>query len=150
MSGIARWCFRHRFAVIAAWVLALIALTVLARVVGSDYNNSFSLPGTGSTTAQQLLASTAPEQPGDSDTIIWHVGTGTVRDAPVMTRMSAALTKIATVPEVASVTSPYGPGGTAQISRDDRTAYAVVNFTRQSGNLAPAHVARVISTALAA
>ncbi len=150
MSGIARWCFRHRFAVITAWVLALIALTVLARVAGSDYNNSFSLPGTGSTTAQQLLASTAPEQPGDSDTIVWHVGTGTVRDAAVVTRMSAALTKIATVPEVASVVSPYGPGGTAQVSGDDRTAYAVVNFTRQSGNLAPAHVARVISTALAA
>jgi RND superfamily putative drug exporter len=150
MSGIARWCFRHRFAVIAAWVLALIALTVLARVAGSDYNNSFSLPGTGSTAAQQLLASTAPEQPGDADTIVWHVGTGTVRDAAVMTRMSAALTSIAAVPEVASVVSPYGPGGTAQISRDGRTAYAVVNFTRQPGNLDGADVARVIAAAQAA
>ncbi len=150
MSGIARWCFRHRFAVITAWVLALIALTVLARVVGSDYNNSFSLPGTGSTTAQQLLASTAPEQPGDSDAIVWHVGTGTVRDAAVMTRMSAALAKIATVPEVASVVSPYGPGGTAQVSRDGRTAYAVVNFTKQPGNLDGGDVARVIAAAQAA
>jgi len=150
MSGIARWCFRHRYAVITAWVLALIALTVLARVVGSDYNNSFSLPGTGSTTAQQLLASTAPEQPGDSDTIVWHAGTGTVRDAAVMTRMSAALTKIGGVPEVASVVSPYGPGGTAQVSRDGRTAYAVVNFTKQPGNLDGADVARVIAAAQAA
>ena len=31
MSFIARWCFRHRFAVITAWVLALIALTALAQ-----------------------------------------------------------------------------------------------------------------------
>jgi len=151
MSVIARWCFRHRFAVIAAWVLALIALTALAQAVKTEYDNSFSLPGTGSTTAQQLLASTVPAQSGDSDTIVWHVGgTGTVRDPAVMTRMSAALTRIAMFPEVASVISPYGPGATAQISQDDRIAYAVVNFTKQSGNLAKADVGRVISAAQAA
>jgi putative drug exporter of the RND superfamily len=150
MSGIARWCFRHRFAVITAWVLVLIALVVLAQAVKSEYDNSFALPGTGSTTAQQLLAGTVPAQSGDSDTIVWHVGTGTVRDRAVMTRMSAALTKIATFPEVASVLGPHGPGGTAQVSPDDRTAYAVVNFTKPAGNLAPADVARVISAAQAA
>jgi RND superfamily putative drug exporter len=137
-------------AVIAAWVLALIALTALAQAVKAEYSISFSLPGTGSTTAQQLLASTVPAQSGDSDTIVWHVGAGTVRDPAVMTRMSAALTRIATFPEVASVISPYGRGGTAQISRDDRTAYAVVNFTKQSFDLATADVVRVIDAAQAA
>ena len=150
MSFIARWCFRHRYAVIAAWVLALIALTALAQGLKAEYDNSFSLPGTGSTTAQQLLASTVPAQAGDSDTIVWHVGTGTVRDAAVMTRMTAALTRIETFPEVASVISPYGAGRTAQISRDDRTAYAVVTFTKQSGDLAGTDVDRVIDTAQAA
>jgi putative drug exporter of the RND superfamily len=150
LSGIARWCFRHRFAVITAWVLVLIVLGVLARAVKSEYNNSFALPGTGSTTAQQLLAGAVPAVPGDSDTIVWHVATGTARDATVMTRMSAALTKIATFPEVASVTSPYGPGETARVSRDDRTAYAVVNFTKQSGDLAKPDVVRVINAAQAA
>ena len=150
MSFIARWCFRHKLAVIAVWVLALIALTALAQAVKAEYSDSFSLPGTGSTTAQQLLASTVPAQSGDSDTIVWHVGTGTVRDPAVMTRMSAALTRIATFHEVASVISPYGPGGTAQISRDDRTAYAVVTFTKQSFDLATADVVRVIDAAQAA
>jgi RND superfamily putative drug exporter len=137
-------------AVIAAWMLALIALTALAQAVKAEYSISFSLPGTGSTTAQQLLASTVPAQSGDSDTIVWHVGTGTVRDPAVMTRMSAALTRIATFPEVTSVISPYGPGRTAQISRDDRTAYAVVSFTKQSFDLATADVVRVIDAAQAA
>ncbi len=41
------------------------------QAVKSDYNNSFSLPGTGSTTAQQLLAKAVPAQVGDSDTIVW-------------------------------------------------------------------------------
>ena len=136
MSAIARWCFRHRFAVIAAWVLVLVGLGALSQAVKSDYNNSFSLPGTGSTTAQQLLAKAIPAQAGDSDTVVWHVSHGTVRDATVSTRMNSVLKQIATMPEVASVTSPYGPHGAAQISRDGRTAYATVDFARQANNLA--------------
>ena len=73
MPAIARWCFRHRFVVIAAWVLVLVGLGALSQAIKSDYNNSFSLPGTGSTTAQQLLAKAIPAQAGDSDTIVWQV-----------------------------------------------------------------------------
>jgi putative drug exporter of the RND superfamily len=150
MSAIARWCFRHRFAAIAAWVLVLVGLGTLSQAIKSDYNNSFSLPGTGSTTAQQLLAKAIPAQAGDSDTIVWQVSHGTVRDTTVTTRMSRALKQIATMPEVAAVVSPYGPHGAAQISRDGRTAYATVNFTKQANNLGKADITRVIDAAEAA
>ena len=150
MPAIARWCFRHRFVVIAAWVLVLVGLGALSQAVKSDYNNSFSLPGTGSTTAQQLLAKTIPAQAGDSDTIVWQVSHGTVRDTTVTTRMSRALKQIATMPEIAAVVSPYGPHGAAQISRDGRTAYATVNFTKQANNLGKADITRVIDAAKAA
>jgi putative drug exporter of the RND superfamily len=150
MSAIARWCFRRRFAVIAAWVLVLVGLGALSQAVKSDFNNSFSLPGTGSTTAQQLLARAIPAQAGDSDTIVWQVGHGTVRDATVTTRMSAMLRQVATMPEVAAVVSPYGPHGAAQISRDGRTAYATIDFAKQANNLAKADITRVIDAAEAA
>jgi putative drug exporter of the RND superfamily len=150
MSAIARWCFRHRFAVIAAWVLVLVGLGVLSQAVKSDYNNSFSLPGTDSTTAQQLLAKTIPAQAGDSDTIVWQVSHGTVRDAAVVTRMTSVLKQIAVMPEVTAVAGPYGPRGTAQISRDGRIAYATVDFAKQSGNLAKADITRVVDAAEAA
>jgi putative drug exporter of the RND superfamily len=150
MSAIARWCFRHRFAVIAAWVLMLVGLGALAQAVKSDYNNSFSLPGTGSTTARQLLAKAIPAQAGDTDTIVWQVSHGTVRDATVTARMSGALKQIATMPEVAAVISPYGLHGATQISRDGRTAYATVDFSKQANNLAKADITAVIDTAEAA
>jgi len=108
------------------------------------------LPGTGSTTAQQLLAKAIPAQAGDSDTIVWQVSHGTVRDTTVTTRMSRALKQIATMPEIAAVVSPYGPHGAAQISRDGRTAYATVNFTKQANNLGKADITRVIDAAKAA
>jgi RND superfamily putative drug exporter len=150
MSAIARWCFRHRFMVIAAWVVALVGLGVLQQAVKSDFNNSFSLPGTGSTTAQQLLAKAIPAQAGDSDTIVWQVSHGTVRDPAIQARLSATLSKIATMPEVAAVASPYGPHGATQISRDGRIAYATVDFTKQADNLAKADITRVINAAEAA
>ena len=150
MSAIARWCFRHRFAVIAAWVFVLVGLGTLSQTVKSDFNNSFSLPGTGSTTAQQLLSKAIPAQAGDSDTIVWQVSDGTVRDATVTTRMSTVLKQIATMPEVAAVVSPYGPHGAAQISWDGRTAYATVDFAKQANNLAKADITRVVDAAKAA
>src|ERR1700751_6092429 len=116
MSAIARWCFRRRFVVIAAWVVVLTGLAVLGQAVKSSYDNSFSLPGTGSTTAQELLAKAVPAQAGDSDTIVWQVSTGTVRDRAVVARMTGVLNRIAAMPEVAAVASPYGPRGAGQIS----------------------------------
>jgi putative drug exporter of the RND superfamily len=150
MTAVAGWCFRRRFLVIATWVIVLIGLGALAQGVKSNYNNSVSLPGTGSTTAQQLLAKTVPAQAGDSDTIVWQVSKGTVRDPAVITKLSAVLRQISTMPEVAAVTSPYGPHGAAQISRDGRIAYATVNFTKQASSLATADITRVINAAEAA
>ena len=149
MSAIARWCYRHRFVVIAAWVVVLFGLGALSQAVKSDYNNSFSLPGTGSTAAQQLLARAVPAQAGDSDTIVWQVDHGTVRDPAVAARMTAMLRQVATMPEVAAVVGPYGPRGAAQVSRDGRTAYATVDFARQANALVKADVTRVIDAAKA-
>ncbi len=150
MSAIARWCYHHRFVVIAAWVVVLFGLGALSQAVKSDYNNSFSLPGTGSTAAQQLLARAVPAQAGDSDTIVWQVDHGTVRDPAVAARITAMLRQVATMPEVAAVVGPYGPRGAAQVSRDGRIAYATVDFARQANALAKADVTRVIDAAKAA
>ena len=150
MSVIARWCFRHRLVVIAAWVVVLTGLAALGQVVKSSYDNSFSLPGTGSAMAQQLLARAVPAQAGDSDTIVWQVSTGTVRDRAVVARMTGVLNRIAAMPEVAAVVSPYGARGAGQISRDSRIAYATVNFAKQADSLASADITRVINAAEAA
>jgi RND superfamily putative drug exporter len=100
--------------------------------------------------AQQLLARAVPAQAGDSDTIVWQVSTGTVRDRAVEVRMTRVLNRIATMPEVAAVVSPYGQHGAGQISRDSRVAYATVNFTRQADSLASADITRVVNAAEAA
>ena len=60
------------------------------------------------------------------------------------------LARVSHLPEVASVASPYLPGGKVQVSPDGRTAYATVNFTKSADNLDTADISRVIAVATAA
>nr|WP_223297311.1 MMPL family transporter [Catenulispora acidiphila] len=133
------------------WLVALVGLGVVGSALGSNYANSFSLPGTESTKALTILQTQFASQSGDQDTVVWRTTSGTVRDAQVQGSMTAALDKIAKLPEVAAVRGPYGPQGAAQqISKDGTTAYAQINFTGQANELVDADVKAVINTAQAA
>ncbi len=149
-SALARWCYRHRLLVIDAWAVLLIGLAAMSQAVGTTYDNSFTLGATGSGVAKELLQRSAPAQAGDSDQIVWRAGRGTVTSPAVERRMSAMLAGVARLPEVASVASPYLPGGAGQVSKDGRVAYATVNFAKPADDLDPAGVKRVIALATAA
>jgi RND superfamily putative drug exporter len=147
MAGIARWCFRHRYTVVLLWVAAIVGIGVVNQAAGTAYSNSFSLPGTESTKALDLLKSAFPAQAGDSDTVVWHVAGGSVRDPAVEQSITTTLDKVAKAPSVAGVTSPYSDAGAAQISQDGRTAYATVNFTGLAQEIPKPDVENVISLA---
>ena len=150
MASFARWCFRHRLIVVIAWLAVLAIVIGVDRGVGNAYTNTFNLPGTQSTEALNLLSAALPKQSGDSDSIVWHVASGSVNEPAVRTRLTALLQLVAKSPSVAGVTSPYAPAGAAQISRDGRTAYATVVFTKLANALPRADVERVISLTKAA
>ncbi|MCW2912096.1 MAG: hypothetical protein JWN52_164 [Actinomycetia bacterium] len=148
MSTLARWCYQHRLIVVLLWLGALVGLGVTSASVGSSYSDSFSLPGTESTKALDLLQKSLPAQSGASATVVWQVGqNATVKDTAIQQRMTATLDKISKLPSIASVTSPYGRQGARQISKDGRTAYAQVAFTQQDQKLPKPDVQRVIDTA---
>jgi len=147
VAGFARWCYRHRFWVVGAWVLLIVGLGVATAAAGTAYSNSFSLPGTESTKALDLLTEAYPGKSGDTDTIVWHVDRGSVTDPVVQQPVTAMLGAVADAPSVAAVSSPYTPQGAAQLSADGRTAYATVTFDAQAQNLNPADVQHVIDLA---
>ena len=150
MSSLVRWCYRHRVIVVVAWLAVLFSVVGIERAVGSAYSTTFSLPGTESSRALSLLRSALPNQAGDSDTIVWHVRSGSVAAPAVRARIEALLRKAAAAPSVASVRSPYGPAGAAQISRDGKTAFATVNFAQQAQSLPKKNVLHVIDLVRAA
>src|SRR6266516_4550196 len=74
--------FSHdrRRLVAAAWVIAIAAAAALAGAVGSGYTNNFSLPGTESQRARDLLQHRFPQQSGDASRIVFHVSSGSLKD----------------------------------------------------------------------
>jgi putative drug exporter of the RND superfamily len=150
MATLARWCFRHRAAVIGLWLVLLLLLGGAQKVFGTNYSEVFSLPGTESTKALTLLQQSLPADSGDSDQIVVHVDRGTIRDTVVRAKVAAMLDRVAKLPTVGSVTSMYSPAGATQVSADGRTAYATVQFSKEADELAKPDVQRVIDTAQAA
>ena len=76
MLNLARWCSSHRRLVVVGWVVVLVFALGLSGAVGTNYGNSFSLPGTGSQRAADLLSSGFPAQAGDADQIVFHATAG--------------------------------------------------------------------------
>ena len=150
MSTIARWCFRRRRTVLATWVVLLVALVAATGAFGTAYNDSFQLPGTESSHAQDLLQSVAPKAAGEADTIVWRTAKGKIDSPAVEARIGAMLKRVADAPGIASVASPYAPGGASRISPDGSTAYSTVNFIGQGGQIKDANIRNVIHIAQAA
>ncbi len=147
MATLARWCYNHRILVVVGWVLALVALTGVERSVGTAYSDSFKLPGTESTKAFALLGEAFPSQSGEADTIVLHARSGKVTDPETKAAATAMLAKVARVPHVAAVTSPFTPAGAAQVSRDETIAYATVAWDTGSEPVPPAAVKALVSAA---
>jgi putative drug exporter of the RND superfamily len=139
MRALATWCVRHRRLVVLFWVAALIVVTLISQAAGTDFSNSFSLPKTESTEAIDLLQAVSPTQSGDTEQVVFGTsGSAKVTDPAVRSRIETMLTKVARVPYVTNIVSPYSPAGAAQISRTQTVAFATVTFDRQAQNISEA------------
>src|SRR5579871_6301664 len=108
VARIAAWCVAHRRLTLAAWVVLLIAALGASGAVGSHYSNSNSLKGTESQRAADLLGSRFPSQAGDTDQIVFRVSSGSVTTAAVQARIAPMLARVAALPHVTGVVSPFG------------------------------------------
>jgi len=148
---LAGWSTAHRWFTALAWVALLLVAGALSRSAGTSYSNNFTLPGTGAQHASDLLERSFPSQAGDRDTIVFEVGSGSVRAAGVRSRMDAMFARVARLPHVTAVISPYSPAAAGRaISADGRIAFATVVFDEKANLLPKGAIERVVATARAA
>ena len=148
MKSLARLCVRHRWYVLVVWIVLFVGLTIASQVAGSAFSNTFSLPGTNSANAYQLL-STVQAEKGDADQIVFQSLGGPV--AAHRDTIDAMLAKVNALPVVADVTSPFCPAtttatpclGAAQVSKDGTIAYAVVHFAQPGYKLTTNQITQV-------
>jgi RND superfamily putative drug exporter len=149
MLNLTRWCMKHRRAVVIGWIAIALVTTVVAGAVGRQYATNFSLPGTQAQRAQDLLNREFPSQGGDLDTIVFHTSRGTIGAAAVRGAIMALLGKAARMPHVVAVVSPYAPRGRFEVSRDQRTAFATLVYSRRA-NLLPDSTGKPVLSAVRA
>ncbi|MGQ5223899.1 MMPL family transporter [Streptomyces sp. MN3] len=150
MAALARWCVQRRLFTVLLWLLALVGITAGAFVAGSAYSNDYKVPGTESGRATELLKEGFPSLGGDSDSVVWHTSSGTVRDSGVEQTMTRTLDRIEELPGVASVSGPYDDEGAGRVSADGRTAYATVTFEHSGKDITSGEAEAVVKTAKAA
>jgi RND superfamily putative drug exporter len=149
MLRLTRWTMAHRRTVVVAWIAAAVALLAGSQAIGSRTSNDFSLPGTSSQRAVDLLQSRFAAQAGDADQIVFRARAGTVTAPQVRRVVTPLLARIDRLPHVTAVVSPYAPG-THAVSKDGTIAFATVTFDQRAAELPKPAVKRVIATAQSA
>jgi RND superfamily putative drug exporter len=147
MRRLAAFSHDRRRLVAALWAGLILAAAALAAGAGSGYVTNFSLPGTESQRALDLLRDRFPQQAGDTSQIVFRAQRGSLDDPAATAAVRRVVADVAKLPSVTSAVSPYDGGGA--ISRDGRTAFASVQFDQQAVDLDKADVQRVIDTARA-
>src|SRR5947209_990121 len=142
LERLSRWSFRHRWPTLAIWIVALSGIGFLAQTAGGSYANNFSLPGTESQHAFDLLRLRFPARSGDTATIVFKADRGAT-DPTVQQSMQALFAKVSALPHVDDVQSPYAQGGPPAISSDGQIAYATVQFDVQAGDVPKAVVTQM-------
>ncbi len=140
VARLARWVVHHRRLAIGAWVALLIGLLSLSGAAGTRYAETFSLPGTDSQRAYDLLKADFPGQSGDSDQIVLHARDGLIADHAA--QIAPMLARAERLPHVSHVSRPV-------LSRDGAIAFATVSFDQRANVLARADAQRLIDTAQA-
>jgi uncharacterized membrane protein YdfJ with MMPL/SSD domain len=124
---VGRWTFLHRKRVLAFWVLLLIALISLSSAFSRPPSTAFSIPGTQSQQAIDLLNQKFPGAAGAAAQMVFAVPAGkTLTDPAIQSAVQASIAQAQKAPQVKLVTNPYGKG---TISSNMRIAYATVIYS---------------------
>ncbi|WP_031508092.1 MMPL family transporter [Streptomyces megasporus] len=146
LERIAALSRRRRWWALALWAALLVGVQALAGTVGNDYHNDFSLPGTESQEAAELLREHGSAQAGAEVTIVLHDEDG-VRSAEHRERVGAMLAEVADLPHVTGVQDPYRDGNDHAVSVDGTVAYATVTLDAEAENVPVEATRRIVDTA---
>lgn len=110
MRGLSTWAIRRPVIALIVWLVALGAIVGLGSQLGGTLNDSFSLPATESTVAQELLSTggDGAASAGAGARIVWSPPSGAADDPLVLARISPVLHQIAKLDSVSCVAAPTG------------------------------------------
>jgi RND superfamily putative drug exporter len=130
------FCARHRWAVLAVWLIILIGLGGWARAAGQSLNDDLSLPGTDSQAATDLLDQRFPAQANGMNPIVLVAPPGhKVTDQQYKAPIDDSVKAMQANPIVVNAINPLSDSGSSQVSKDKGTAYIALNLNAGPGDL---------------
>jgi len=129
-----RFAFHRRWLVIGVWVVLLGAAGVGAQQLSGHTSETFSIPGTESQRAMDLLvARTGASVDTGTARVVFRAGDGATVDTPTAKRaIESAVAEISGLPHVTAVADPFSTGA---VSGDAGTAIAIVTYDVQAAEL---------------
>ncbi|KUF18081.1 MMPL family transporter [Streptomyces silvensis] len=123
-----RFSFRRRRLVLVLWIAVLAAVGLGAASVSSSTTDSFSIPGTQSQQATDLLKKEFPQASADAATaqVVFKAADGQkLTSGAAKSEIESLVSGLGTAHQVARVADPYDEGA---VSRDGTVAYAQVTY----------------------
>jgi putative drug exporter of the RND superfamily len=125
--------FRRRRLVLMSWLAALIAMIGLASAFGGETSERFTIPGTESQEAIDLLDERFPAQSGSDARVVFAAPEGQqLTDDTSQAAVAAMLGDVAAQPDVVGVTDLYADG---TLSPDGTIGFADVHYADQASEV---------------
>ncbi len=148
LYAIGRFCSRHHWPVIGGWLVLAIALVLIGQAGGSKTSENLTLPGSGSTTATELLEDNLPEQAYGSNPLVMEAPKGAKLTDP---KYSAAVAETAknleALHDVNTATSPLSPQGANFLSKNQQVGYIPVVLAIGPGEIDEEEAQRILDAA---
>jgi RND superfamily putative drug exporter len=134
LDRLGRRAVRHRWWFICVWIVAAVAIVAVAGALDGQFSDNFRIPGAQSQEALDLLERDFPKAAGDNALVVFETPKG-ITNASVEPAISASVAALGKIPNVTSVTDPYGPAGAAFISKSGDIAVVTVQFDTKAQDL---------------
>ncbi|MFB6723446.1 MMPL family transporter [Kribbella sp. NPDC056345] len=142
LHRVSGWSMRHAGLAVLLWVAALIAVTATSSLIGDNYRNDNSLPGTDSQRVTDIFREHQPQGDTASVQIVVHADGGLQAHKQ---RIASMLADVGNLPHVASVADPFTAPGS--LAPDGRTAYSTVGLDAATEDMEVEDVRAIIHKA---
>src|ERR1700761_3570014 len=135
LYALGRWAVVHRGRVLLSWLLLLIVAACLGTALHGQLSSVFTVPGTESQNAQNLLQAKFPAAAGGDARVVFAAPPGTTLTTSTNEAgIGASLKQAARVPGVIAASDPFQAG---TVSAAKTIGYADVLFRQQAQSVPP-------------
>ena len=132
-------CAEHSIKILIIWILLITCLVIGTYKYGGHISNTFSLPGSDSQKATDILEQEFPNNNNGTAQIVFYSPNAPLNESSVTT----ALSKLSSLPNISNVTNPFTTG---TISKNGKIAYANINYSLPLDQLGPKNLEDINSS----